>query len=42
MKPKKNKTKKVKKRKSKQMLDGYYIANGKITVLKRDRRILSQ
>ena len=43
MKPKKKiKNKKIKKKKSKQVLDGYYIANGKITVLKRDRRILSQ
>jgi hypothetical protein len=39
---KKIKDKKTKKKKSKQILDGYYIANGKITVLKRDRRILSQ
>jgi hypothetical protein len=42
MKPKKTKGKTKKKRKSKQILDGYYVANGKITVLKRNRRILSQ
>ena len=41
MKPKKAKGKKIKKRKSRQILDGYYVANGKITVLKRNRRILS-
>jgi len=42
MKPKKTQGKKIKKKKSKQLLDGYYVANGKITVLKRNRRILSQ
>ena len=43
MKPrKKTKGKKIKKKKSRQILDGYYVANGKITVLKRNRRILSQ
>ncbi len=43
MKPKKkNKKTKKKKYKTEQILDGYYIANGKITVLKRSRRILSQ
>ena len=43
MKPrKKAKGKKIKKKKSRQILDGYYVANGKITVLKRNRRILSQ
>ena len=40
--PKKTQGKKIKKKKSKQILDGYYVANGKITVLKRNRRILSQ
>ena len=34
--PLKSKNKKTKKRKSRKSIDGYYIANGKVHVLKKD------